>query len=382
MKLNTTVGSFARSIALGLVFLLVLEICARLDDWIKWNAPLLGTYSRESLILLDSIGLRNRPNAQYEKWKINSFGFRGDEIQKEIPDGVTRLMVIGASEAFGLYEAPGKEFPAQLHNRLNQTHPGQFEVINGAVPGLSPPRILHLYDKWLAGFKPHIVVYYPSLSGYLMRNPPETFRYDHIERDVAQGFELRLLGKASTAIKRFLPISIQTALKEKLIEYEIEKHPPGWVFYNLPFDRPKLFNDQLDELVKRIQKDGTHVILCTHAIGITDPYSAEGKVLLAGWRKLYPYVSEAAFLEMERIGNQIIRRVAENNKTGLIDIDSNLQKTNRNFADHVHFTTDGAAEMAHLMHGTILQYLKHNTSIVANEGDGYPKSIDLPMVNQ
>jgi hypothetical protein len=59
-----------------------------------------------------------------------------------------------------------------------------------------------------------------------------------------------------------------------------------------------------------------------------------------------------------------------------------LQKTNRNFADHVHFTTDGAAEMAHLMHGTILQYLKHNTSIVANEGDGYPKSIDLPMVNQ
>ena len=326
-----------------------------MDDWIKWNAPLLGNYSRESLTLVDSIGLRNRPNAQYEKWKINSSGFRGYEIQKKAPEGVIRIMILGASEAFGLYETPGKEFPAQLQERLNQRHPGRFEVINAAVPGLSPPRILNLYNNWLAGFKPKLVVYYPSLTGYLMRSPPAAVHFEGEELASSKGFELRIKAKAATAVKRFLPAELQTAMKQVLIEREVARHPEDWVFQSPPPDRPELFRRQLIELVKSIQNSGARVMLATHAMGITNPISEEEQQMLIGWRKLYPHVAENAFLEMERIGNDIIIQVAESTQSDLVDIDAGLPKTREIFADHVHFTTVGAAAIAELMAEAVLE---------------------------
>jgi hypothetical protein len=293
--------------------------------------------------------LRNRPNSQFEKWKINSFGFRGDEIQRKAPKGVIRIMIIGASEAFGLYEAPGKEFPEQLQSRLNMMFPGLFEVINAAVPGLSPPRILHLYNHWLANFEPDLVIYYPSFSGYLMRKAPGDDRFD-VERTARQnGIEMRIIAKASTALKNFLPAELQTAMKKVLIKREIARHPEGWVFQSLPPDRPELFRRQLIELVRLIQNSGARVMLATHAMGITNPISNEDRQLLIGWRKLYPHVAENAFLEMERIGNCVIKEVAERTKADLVDIDARLPKTKEIFADHVHFTSAGAKIVAELM---------------------------------
>jgi hypothetical protein len=344
-------------LALSLVCLIVLEICARLDDWIKWNAPLLGNYSRESLTLVDSIGLRNRPNAQYEKWKINSFGFRGGEIEKKTPEGVIRIMILGASEAFGLYETPGKEFPAQLHELLNQWHPGRFEVINAAVPGLSPPRILQLYVNWLGDFEPDLVIYYPSFSGYLMRNSPTSVRFDGDEQALIRGFNFRIMAKTATALKRFLPNELQTAIKKILIEQEVARHPADWVFNSLPPDRPRLFKRQLLELVHSIQNSGARVILATHAIGITNPISEKEQQILIGWRKLYPHVAENTFLEMEQIGNDVIKQVAESTQSDFVEINGGLLKNRENFADHVHFTTAGAKAVAELMAKAVTQFV-------------------------
>jgi lysophospholipase L1-like esterase len=358
MDVKTTFYTSAKVFLIGIVCLLVLEVCARLDDWFKWDAPLLGAYSRESLTLLDSKGLRNRPNSQYEKWRINNFGFRGDDIQKELSEGIVRVMVLGASETFGLYEEPGKEFPAQLQELLNRQKSKHFEVINAAVPGLSPPRILQLYDSWLSEFKPHIVIYYPSLSGYLMHNPPAAVHSRGDTVSQPQAIEPRIKNKASTAIKRFLPEAWQTTIKMVLIEQAVAEHPPEWVFHVPPPDRAELLERQLAELVERIRQSGSLIILATHATAVSNPISEDERRMLIGWRKLYPHVAESAFIEMERIGNQIIRQLAGKEALPLVDFDARLPKTRENFADHVHFTTVGAGIVAEILAEIIVKLCK------------------------
>ena len=84
------------------------------------------------------------------------------------------------------------------------------------------------------------------------------------------------------------------------------------------------------------------------------PLSDRERQLLIGWRKLYPHVAETAFLQMEDIGNQVMRAVAATEGVDLIDIDALFPKTEENFADHVHFTTAGAEQMAELLARNLL----------------------------
>lgn len=101
-----------RNCAIGLLFLVSLEFCARMDDVLIWKAPFWSRYSNELLTMRDALGgHRGHPNARFEKWQMNSFGFRGPEFEEKKPAGVIRIMAVGASETFGLYEKAGGEYP-------------------------------------------------------------------------------------------------------------------------------------------------------------------------------------------------------------------------------------------------------------------------------
>lgn len=65
-------------------FLLTLEVCARLDDKFTYEAPFLGTYSAMDLMAYDNEGVRyNIANSQFERWKINRLGFRGEDVPEK-----------------------------------------------------------------------------------------------------------------------------------------------------------------------------------------------------------------------------------------------------------------------------------------------------------
>ena len=132
MSYKSTFKLILRGLGLIALFVFVLELGARLDDWIKLDVPLGAAYSHDDLHIADSLGPHNRPNAQFEKWRINSHGFRGPEISMEKGDK-TRVVVVGASEAFGLYESPGMEFVAQMQTMLDTKSPGDYQVINAAA---------------------------------------------------------------------------------------------------------------------------------------------------------------------------------------------------------------------------------------------------------
>ena len=168
-------------IVVAFLFVAVLEVCARIDDLVTWGAPFMANYTHETLRVADKYGFHNRPNAKFQKWEINRFGFRGPNISREKPAGVTRVFIVGASEAFGLHESQDMDFPSQMQVMLDSLRPGQFEIVNAACVGMTPPRIRHYYQTWLSQFDPDVVMYYPSPAFYLDNDiPPDSSDWDYI----------------------------------------------------------------------------------------------------------------------------------------------------------------------------------------------------------
>jgi hypothetical protein len=83
-----------------------------------------------NIVKVDSNGIPyNIPNTQYKKWKINSLGFRGKEIDLEKKKEQIRIMCFGSSETLGVHETEGKEWPSQIGEMLKDQYP-EVEVIN------------------------------------------------------------------------------------------------------------------------------------------------------------------------------------------------------------------------------------------------------------
>jgi len=87
-------------------------MCARIDDRLTYQAPFFGEYSFDRLTAVRGGAASWRTRRSLREWRMNNMGFRGRDLKlaKDRP----RIVVLGASESFGIYEAPGKEYPAQL----------------------------------------------------------------------------------------------------------------------------------------------------------------------------------------------------------------------------------------------------------------------------
>ena len=86
-----------------MAMLVLSEFAAREADKITYSAPFWGDYSLDTLFTVDELGKRGRPNASYEKWRLNEAGYRGPALRSN----TYRIVCLGSSETFGLYEKDG-----------------------------------------------------------------------------------------------------------------------------------------------------------------------------------------------------------------------------------------------------------------------------------
>ncbi len=111
---QASVGPVRRVAAGVLLLLLILvtaEVAVRVEEWFRWRTPIGSPLQvATDLAIRDATGIHPAPNTAFRKWRFNSVGTRGAEPV----DGVPRLIVTGASESFGLYESPDREYPKQL----------------------------------------------------------------------------------------------------------------------------------------------------------------------------------------------------------------------------------------------------------------------------
>ena len=338
-------------LGLVIVFTLTMEVAARIDDWLTYGAPLLGSYDMDQLFQETARGMRGVSHAKYVKWGLNAQGFRGPEIRPD--DGQLRVVTYGASETFGIYEDPGREFPRDLERDLNaDTTAGRFEVINAGIPGMRVGSgVTYLYDIG-RDLHPRVVVIYPTPTHYIGVTHPYCGRPVAPPEAPPGGlFESRLAEKVKDRLKGLLPASGLTLLRRIGIAWTVRS---GKVLDRVQPESLDALRADLQCALKAVRDDGAAPILVTHANRFGRTPRADDDYWLTGWRLQYPRMRQSALLDLETRANDVIREVASQEQVQVVDAAAALSGDPENFADHVHFTNTGADKMALLLSRAVI----------------------------
>ena len=376
------IARFLAGTALILPFAIVLEITCRIEDRIANGIPLLSRVIEPAhLILLDTGGARGRPNARFGTWRMNSMGFRGPEFVFSRRPGSLRVVVEGASETFGLYEAPGQEFPRQLEDSLRQRTAAlcgarsadAIEVINGALPGMALPSMVRHVASVVAPLQPDVIVLYPSPGFYLGVQPPRaTMRPAASDSSLpaANALRLRVADRLRAQVKSLTPGIVLTSLRRRSIEKEERQHPSGWKIRSVPEERVALFERDLRNAVGVMRQTGARVILLGHVNQTMFP-DFNDTALLVAWEKQFPNTTGETLADFHRRAREISLRVARDSSVDLVDPTKALEgRWRQAFADFVHFTDLGAATIAGQLVSHLIAALPKSTLCTSSSVGG------------
>jgi hypothetical protein len=364
------------------------ELGIRLKDLVSEGTAFLSNPTYESALRMRRFGIWvGRPGAHFQKWKMNSFGFRSEEISFTKRDGCTRIMVLGSSEMFGLYESPGNDFSAVLTNDLRSA--GCFEVINGSMAGMSLSSILHYWNSYLVRFRPDIVIVYPSpdinVQVYLQQQSAPKHTPAPVQpADPVPAIHSRLLDYLHGFIH--VPQAIDDWRTRRAIAKESRAHPSNWQILHVPRSVVDGYGTQLQALVDPITASGAQAIFITHALRVTSNSPTTDPHAALWLQALGPRVSFDAWLEFNRLANARLEDFAHSRHLAVVDLDQLLTGCRACFVDAAHFTDMGAKRAADTATRAVLSLdhsapiksdpyaLSHgatsNYSAVTNIGDG------------
>ncbi len=341
------------AICLVLTLLMSVEVSARVEDRFRSGVPLFSTPDRVAdLVVHDALGIRGRPYGRYKVWRLNAFGFRGPEVTRSPKPGCIRVITLGASETFGLYESLGHEYPAQLANALRET--GCHEVVNASIFGLTIPEIRQSWNNWTSHFQPAIVTIYPSPSFYLAPYPPGPAAATTAPFSRPPWWQPRSLDRARDVID--YPDFIQRMRVERGLAAIDAAHDPSWFFRTVPRERLEQYERDLTSLVRDVKATGARVILMTHAIGFSRPVADADVLALEGWRQIVQRPTTDVLLEFEGATRDATIRVGTMTGVEVLDLAAHLNRDKRVFApgDLMHFNDEGALRVATLLKRAIL----------------------------
>lgn len=99
----------------------------------------------------------------------NALGLRSPEIEKSKPEGVTRVLVLGESGAFGETVRDEQLFPRLMETRLNELTKGKrrWEVVNAAAPRYSTwQSYIYLEERGIY-LEPDLVLVYQQAVDFM-----------------------------------------------------------------------------------------------------------------------------------------------------------------------------------------------------------------------
>jgi hypothetical protein len=342
-----------------LVILVAMEVSARTEDRVRYGTAWFSPYREQAeMIVRDADGVHGRRSAQYQKWGMDSLGFRGPEIDSAPPPGTLRVVAAGASETFGLYESEGKEYPRQLQDSLTAALPAltclgasRVEVLNAAMAGMTLPTVSQDVRLRLRRFQPNVIVYYPTPSQYLNDEMPVAARPDSNPAgpsgpDWRRSLHPRVFDRLREQAKLLLPAGVQDYLRTRMVQAEVARHGPGWRWDSLPADRLDAYETDLRLLVGVIRSIGAEPVLATHgsifALGqVRDPGP------LHMWERFYPRATGEVILAFDSAAAVRTRRVARDSATGFADVLHEVEPAG--YADNIHFNDAGAGRVAGTM---------------------------------
>lgn len=320
-----------------------LEFGTRLDERIRLGMPMLSSASSvEDIITIDATGGRGVPGAQYRQFAINSIGLRGPEPTPGRP----RILVVGASETFGLTEPSGKEYPRQLQDSL-AARGCVVDVFNGGLPGFSLPTASLSYRSRLRALGASVVVLYPTPVQYLEMERP-VFRAPRAPRQapslVAQ---VRFVRRLRDHAKGLLPDAALTVLRRREMNVAQGLMAGVTPWAQVPADRLMAYQEDLGAFLDTIRADGTRALVMTHANAFPGN-AVPDTTLLVAWAKFYPRAGLHVLPEFDRVANRAAQALSRARGVATLDLAATMDTvTPRDvFADFSHFTVRGSGIVA------------------------------------
>jgi hypothetical protein len=349
--------SIAEILGLAILFALSLEAACRIEDWVEFRTPIFARErSQADLLIRDPLGMHGRPGGRFQKWSLNTFGMRGSEVPLAKAPHTIRVVAVGASETFGLYESPEHEYPRQLEDTLNTRLAVQgascagwhAQVLNAAMPGMSLPTINQDIRLRVAPLRPDYIVVYPTPSVYLEDAVPVPARPDsvhHAGRQLPWSSALfpRVADRIRVQLKAVLPTTFQDMIRRREISAMVDQHGRGWRYESVPADRLKMFEADLRRSVGIIRSTGAMPVLMTHANRFVGSPTTDAATLRA-WEKFYPRATGQTIVAFDSVARLRAAAVAGDSATVLVDLAPTLARSHGSvFADYSHFTDLGAA---------------------------------------
>jgi hypothetical protein len=336
------------------------EVAIRIEDWIRYRMPVVSPFgSMEHLIVRDADGVHGRANAQFEQWVMNELGTRGPSAPVVPAAGVIRIITVGASETFGLWESPDHEFPRQMEDSLNTRlrsmscprAPVRFEVLNAAFAGMTIPTIEQDVRRRLARYHPSMIAAYLPSSGYLydvvpVAATPDTSRQTASVQKPGSVFQLRATKRVRDLLRTVLPENLKAWLRRRDTEAAISAHDSSWRYRSPPPERLAAFDADLRRLVGAIRAIGATPILITHGnafMGRAHPDEHR----LVEWEKFFPRATPATLVAFDSLARLDILKIAADSNAVSVDAARSLASSPpSSFADPTHLTDLGAGVVA------------------------------------
>jgi len=341
--------------AIVILFFIVAEFIARLDDRLFvgesfYSSPNFDT----NLKINDNNNVRGKAFGKFRNCKLNGYGFRSPELDPIPSSKKKRIMVIGASEAFGGCDLDKVEFPAQLQSFLD--HHGKYEVINASIVGMSLWSTTSYWENWASRFRPDIVIVYANPLFYLRNDPIPAADAIPTGTVVAENpirFESRLLFRLHGLFH--FPDWINIWRKKKQLAELRKGKSDSWFFSSVPQDRCIAFREDVSKLAESIRKKNVKAIFVTHAIKATTADRADDRLAFLGMLYFYPKSSEEVLIRFNLETNRMILEYAQEKGFSVIDAAKQLNNRRELFDDLVHFNKEGAEMMARLISDHIAQ---------------------------
>lgn len=265
--------------------------------------------------------------------RINSLGFRTDEISRKSPME-KRILCLGDSVTFGYWVNQDEPWP-QVLQKMYQNRGINATVINAGVPGYSTFQSLEQWRLKGKNLQPDVVI-----LGYCLNDATE--RYSKV---ASYGGDDIFLGVDTS---QALP-SIQRLLRRsalyRYIKLKLQKSAKLEETYSVR----RLFDDPLAPPIKGAWERNSQEI-----IALKDEIEREGKKLLV---VIFPYFFQFFLKENGEVHNRRILSFCEKNKIDCIDlfpVFASHLKDNL-FLDGNHFTPAGHRLVAN----TIFEFLEH-----------------------
>lgn len=350
--------TIARWLGLLVLFVLALEFSARAEDWVRYRTPILSRFRDQSdLMVRDKDGAHGRPNSRYMKWSMNQLGLRGPEVTATKRPHTLRVITVGASETFGLYESPNMEYPRQLEDTLARmldrnascaSRVDRVEVLNAGLAGMSLPTVEQDLRMRLGRLRPDVVVVYPTPAQYLTAAPPAPAAPDSSDTALqvpwTRALHLRSLDRLRVQAKQLLPSGLQTWIRRRQLAKHGRGGASGSQFDRPPLDRLALFGLELRRVVGSIHRLGADPVLVAHANALNGA-ARHDTTLMVMWQKFYPRASGDAIVEFDSLARSVVARVASDSQTAFFDPTRSLAGPGW-FQDISHFTDAGAGRFA------------------------------------